>query len=415
MTGNKSRSTSEIVGTQVVLHDLTNNQTLSYPASSAGRSTSITEYCHDGWRKTIKNGGIVMGELDRTIWSRSVGFGSIHEQVPQFGINQKTSGDFAGLARNAFPQPSLEPDPSALSRVRGNALIDAMSKANGSESFGGETLAQLSQTVSMMRRPYSSVSKLIGKMVNRRSSLLSSGRNVAEATAGAWLEYRYGWKPLMMDMELIMNSIVGLHQQLKRRVIIRGNARESDDTSEIPFAARASGDLSRMTLSGVVFRTSKLRAHSGVIIDIEPMSTLEMIEKVFGFRCRDLPATLWALTPFSFVADWFLGIENWIQAIIPDPKVLVRGNWVTSVAEIELEYSNGNIVADPIYPNGLSSSHSGTFSTSTVKQVKIVRVTDQSVPITPALTSEVLSLVRQVDAVSLIAGNANNMIGKFRH
>jgi len=45
------------------------------------------------------------------------------------------------------------------------------------------------------------------------------------------------------------------------------------------------------------------------------------MQSQFGFRWADLPSTAWELIPFSFVADWFLSIGNFIGAISPKSGV----------------------------------------------------------------------------------------------
>lgn len=410
MSGTQNRSEDHSYSTLVHQHSLSTPSDLYYPAGTAGFTSSISEHCTDGWRKLIANGSVIMSAMDRGKWERTASSGNAVESAPQFGVHETYDGDFAGLVRNAIPSVPLNPTAHLISRAKANAVLDAFAKANGSESFAGETIAQMGETVRMLRRPLGGAYKLTQKVIKDykrryRRHLLYVPE--AQVMANAWLEYRYGWKPLIMDLELIMNSIVGLHQQLKRRVVVRGSAREPDVIQDYPYSTKLAGNFSRWTASGVVTRSEKIRAHAGVIIDIEPMSTLDMVMKVFGFRGRDLPTTLWALTPLSFVVDWFSNVEKWLTAVIPDPSVIYRGSWVTSVNEVTLDFSGGTINGDPLYYTIPSSGAVGSYSPSFEKHTRIVREPNPSLPSTPVLTSGILSLVRQVDAASLLVGSIN--------
>lgn len=407
MSGTRLRSEDHRSQTYVHQHSNVYGWDVTTPANTAGRSTSISEAYQDNWRKLINSGQVFVNAMERTIWERTASSGTTQETSPYYtqGPVNTYSGDIAGLVRNSTSHISLNYDQGNLAAAEANAILDAMAKANGSESFAGETLVQLGQTVSMLKRPLSGVTRLLRKTSRRQRQIrvLRPALTEAQALASAHLELRYGWKPLIMDLELIMNSIIGLHQQLKRRVIVRGSATVPSLESEIPYQVNLPGDFFRWEASGVVNRSETIRAHAGVIIDVIPMSTLDMVMKVFGFRGRDLPATLWALTPLSFVCDWFFNFEQWLTAIIPDPTVTVRASWVTSTTNVKLDYSGGTIVGHPWGP--YVTELEGYYSPSSIISTKIRRTPNPSLPSTPVLTTELLSLTHQVDAVALITGS----------
>jgi len=408
MSGTVSRSEQHRSPTSVVETQIAGGKTYvtTYPSSQEGRGTSISEFCTTGWRKSLKTNSVIVGAMDRVVDSLTPGYGLVSQEAPQFSVEVQCAGDLGGLVRNSGIQPSLAFDTSQIASVRSNAFTKAVAAANGGETYAGETLMSLGETMSMIRRPLGGTYKMLARIAKRKKYHLRAGRDLASATANAWMETRYGWKPLMMDLETIMNSIVGLHQQLKRRVIFRGSARGTELVSTQSYLQRLSGRFDDMRCEGSVTRTENHRAHAGVIVDIEPMSTLEMFAKVFGFRCRDLPATLWAITPMSFVVDWFADVEGWLQAVIPDPSVTVRGSWVTEISELALDYSGGVIYADALYP-GISQPSEGSYSSSARNLVQITRVPNFSTPNMPALTTGTLSLLHQKDALAIGFGIVN--------
>lgn len=417
MSGLRSREEDTRYQTYVHMHSNAYGWDLSSPASFAGRRSGIEEMCTDNWRKLIKSNNIIIGSMQRSAIERTASDDAINEYSPYFvgGPVNTYTGDFAGLIRNSTSQFSLNHDPSLRAAAEANAIIKAMAKANGSETFAGETLATLGETVSMLKKPLTTAWKLTRKVKagRHRLQIKHPGRTIAQNTAAAWLEARYGWKPLMMDLELIMNSIVSVHEQLKRRLVVRGSEKVPINISEDEYLVNLPGDYARWTANGAVTRTEEVRASAGIIIDIVPMSTLDMVMKVFGFRCKDLPTTLWALTPLSFVWDWFVNFEAWLTAIIPDPTVTVRGSWVTSVAEVKLDYSSASITAQP------SGSHvtsvDGTCAPTSIKTLDVRRTPNPPIPSLPVLTTETLSLRHRIDSVALLTGAVISNLKDLRH
>lgn len=129
---------------------------------------------------------------------------------------------------------------------------------------------------------------------------------VSKRWASLWLEYKYGWSPFLSD---IYGSAETLAQRaLERDGVLRTKARVKSRTvlndviSDIAVDYPPKPSLKRrLVLKGAItgygyayFRIDKAMPNLGV----------------------DNPALLaWELLPFSFVADWFLGIGNFLQGI----------------------------------------------------------------------------------------------------
>lgn len=298
-------------------------------------------------------------------------------------------------------------------KVRGEAVVKAMAKANSGDTLVGESLNDLQATIGMLRRPFQSSLKLLWKtMVKRRRHLDRIG-DVTKASANAWLETRYGWKPLLMDIETIISQACIAQARLQRRLVFRGTSMASL-SSEGDFFVRLNGPLSGIRGSGSWQRSENYKASAGVIVDVKPMTMFETIEKMLGFRGRDIPSTLWAITPFSFVADWFINVEEWLQAVVPDPHVSVRGSWVTEVSNSISSINEGVLIGDPLYP-GLDSETFGSYSDDLVKQLLVTREANPVVPFTPSWTNKTLSFTHTVDALALSAGSVNQMLSKLKH
>lgn len=150
-------------------------------------------------------------------------------------------------------------------------------------------IAQLGQTRRMIRE--------IGKVSRLANSVrdLWSGR----ALANGWLEFQYGWRPLL-------STIFGLADESVRYVLnnvttYRGSSL-TKEVSEVPVSWFVASNKIPMNLQ------LKRKQACSIVVEMD----------VRGFdlaRFSSLnPASLaWELIPYSFVVDWFVDIGSWIR------------------------------------------------------------------------------------------------------
>lgn len=133
------------------------------------------------------------------------------------------------------------------------------------------------------------------------------GRNARDAAASTWLEYSYGWVPLLAD---VYDAAELLAEQVSQKpdwtlVTVRATTRESRKTSLT--GSSSTGEITKYAYRADTTSNSSLR---GV------------------WRFHPLPGTLpaklglanplyvaWNLLPLSFVADWFLPIGDYLDAL----------------------------------------------------------------------------------------------------
>jgi hypothetical protein len=153
-----------------------------------------------------------------------------------------------------------------------------------------------------------------------------------------------------------------------------------------------------------------------VIYDVKNRTTLDELNGFLGFQLRDIPATLWELTPWSFVSDWVLNVGDWLQAVTPNPRVSILGHWTTSVQKTTKTLSCVSLQRRFV---------SGTTVDVTVKkpvqgtsqnyEELMYRFPNPTLALTPTLTGRSMSVLHSVDAVSLLAGRVLNGLKGLKH
>lgn len=135
------------------------------------------------------------------------------------------------------------------------------------------------------------------------------GRDAGKAVSNAWLEYSYGWLPFMMDVRNAVNTLMDIFD--------RPSSTVCTVTASIKNPSSYRGPES------LVFSDSSLNIYA---YGYKRETYNYDFRAKWNFKCRpaDLPGKLgltnplevvWELTPFSFVADWFLPIGDYLSAL----------------------------------------------------------------------------------------------------
>lgn len=152
--------------------------------------------------------------------------------------------------------------------------------------------------------------------------LVNSRRRVQKQASGLFLEYTYGWKPLVSDIYVGLNAIVDAPQNVKR-----------------PIRARASSGT-----FPVYMRPNRVSGGSGRYdVDLRAIITVTD-ENLFTLNRTGLinPVTIaWQLLPFSFIVDWFVNVEQFVNSLtdyiglrVDDPSTSVRSRAVSNEYEL---------------------------------------------------------------------------------
>jgi hypothetical protein len=135
--------------------------------------------------------------------------------------------------------------------------------------------------------------------------------------ASNWLEYQYGWRPLVTDIYQSVEQLRNGHVTGEHRIKVRAGEVWSDSVSTASpvttFSAPMMRDFSyRYELS------TDWRLNDGAVNHLANLTSMN-------------PASIaWELTPFSFVVDWIVDIGGYLRAA--ENFLLYRNQFVRGYA-----------------------------------------------------------------------------------
>lgn len=234
----------------------------------------------------------------------------------------------------------LDSEFSALDQQSSNRALAKLHEdiqSNTAVFSGGTFLGELGSTVRMLKRPGMALRNGLSDYLREASKLkrkLRLLKGTHEALTGMWLEYTYGWKPLVQDIDGLCETLVEMNSEAIRRSSAKGHKsteRATNSVSRIYYvttvvqADRTTFDLWRSRYiyrAGLQFTASIPAANSAArLLQLSGLDTM-----------REFIPTAWNLMPWSFVVDYFTNIGEILQSTATDTSV-VRWVNVTRVRE----------------------------------------------------------------------------------
>jgi hypothetical protein len=215
--------------------------------------------------------------------------------------------------------------PVHLPQARNVAIRKLTSNANvGIDANLAQDVAQANQLFDLMA---TSVNRITGAVTNlrrgnipgvisafsqhgRRSGLINRSRPSAQKTlADNWLEFQYGWKPLLMDIDGILDALGTLAE--KSPFVRRVTASAKQRGGYVDFTPSL---YAGSVAPGLQIKTKvKIETRCKICCTFRLNSALRSFMAQTGFTN---PINLvWEILPFSFVVDWFLPVGAYLQGI----------------------------------------------------------------------------------------------------
>jgi len=240
----------------------------------------------------------------------------------------------------------------------------------------------------------------------QRSKILSGlkrtgwpGKVLGQASE-VWLEYRYGWQPLMFSIADACDAIRRYEQSVRKTGRGRQSWSHEDSATVSSFYNPLNVPVPSAHDQHTVSRIYKKEWRATCIAQVD-----YTFSSAHGLQLTDLPSAGYELIPLSFVLDWFVGVGDWISAVMPQPGVHILGSCLVERTQLDLVYTSQFSAASDQSGSGTSLkryTRSGGQSIYSVTEQTTSRAIGVSPTIFPQFKAEPLSNLKHVlDALAL--------------
>lgn len=212
-----------------------------------------------------------------------------------------------------------------------------------------------------------------------------------------WLELRYGWMPLLMDIQGAAEAITDrIHGGRLPWCQAIGTSKSEGRYASSGSSTYSAG--SHWTEAGNSVKTFKVK----IVAEISNPH-LNQAQQL-GLTNPALVA--WELVPFSFVFDWFVSVGDYLTAVTALQGVIVRRAFVSRIREVHTEYISH---AHP-YLTSVNSVSGYDFSfKSAGRSYERKPYVVNPLFLFPPVNRDPLNFKRLVTGLALLKGNARGL------
>lgn len=266
-----------------------------------------------------------------------------NDKIWQPGVTRTYLGDFPTVDLT-WHMPPLDPS------LR-TALLNQALKGMVDQKFNMLTsIAELRKTCEHLA---STASRITGAVRDvRRGRFRDAAIKLGIATprrasrsrtwAQNWLEYKYGWMPLILDAHGIALHIATM---LDREAIICSSRKRSEQRTQETITGASSAGTFRATFRGHIEYTTRYQAVVYYQVDYNSLFNLQRLGLL------DPGATAWETVPFSFVVDWFAPVGEWLSLMNAWQGVKFAGGAYTTLTRkrvmVELDGAVSTVNPEP--------------------------------------------------------------------
>jgi hypothetical protein len=196
---------------------------------------------------------------------------------------------------------------------------------------GGVFFGEIVPTLKMLRRPFSSLRdglKNYFRKVRIRGSG-HSGKSLRKIIGDTWLEFAFGWTPLLGDIKDASSALISIYANLRRSRInqiagdelslpIQANQKYLENLMWFDFKINHEVAYSVKYYGGL---TPLPNAHLG-------LHSLQRLVDMSSFNLAAFVPTVWELIPYSFLIDYFSNVGTVLDAYYTDTSSL---SWISMV------------------------------------------------------------------------------------
>lgn len=251
----------------------------------------------------------------------------------QFPVIAEQSGPLEGFATAPFFTGRAS---SSLARAKAMSKAYKEVRKELRALQGLVVLGELRKTLQLIKRPLSSLRNGINDYftaVSKRSRGVKRTR-LKGVLADTWLEYSFGWTPLLSDVRGLAEVAARLQYEHRRRVI----RVFANDIVPIQYSKLSTNAAEY----AVVQRTQKdteeasciLRIGMDVRSSVGYGSVFDNLRRLSGFDFSEFVPAVWELVPWSFLVDYFSNVGEVLDAFSADTS-MVRWVNMTEITSAE--------------------------------------------------------------------------------
>lgn len=380
----------------------------SVPVSQVSRlcglTNSRTGTSLPGYRELIRNGSDATTDYDLDLYSNvslEPGHASMtisYSGYPQGsetraykGVLNLPPGDPWALEHLSTNLPEL--DAKALTRLHAGL------RAQRSHTNAMVSLGELGEAVRMIRKPAEALRSgalKLSRLLTKRRKQIGHGRAVADEwfniVAGSILEVNFGWAATLADVRQTSEALARYHYGFPVRDRHVGSAKLeiAQVTSNLEQVSKTYPGSSMLTH---VHRTTntigRVQYIAGTQLSQTASSSFERLRNVLGFTPENLLPTLYNLTPWSWLVDYFSNLGDLVSCFSTDTSDVLWVNRTTTQRSTfkchsgATTFANQQLYIDPT----ILRAYSGDFGRWSVDRTTMSRRRLSGVPVPPILFS----------------------------
>jgi len=309
---------------------------------------------------------------------RVAGSGGFHLYNPDGSVSRYSSGSLWVTLPELVTLP--EPDPGLSAAV----VTEAAAKASQVTWDVLTFLAEIKESHELVAKTLGNLYEYAFRAARRARRNARPGKSRLKLFADYWLEYRYGWMPLVYDVNDAANAL--LHERRKGDLIKGKGYRNAPDTVTATHSVNTGTETWYYTDTIEYSYQYRSTCYAEVI---------NPVLATYGFNPV---ATAWEVVPFSFVVDWFVDVGGWIRSLMPEVAGVSYLGVGASNKLITTRTQTCNIVWDV-----LANTDGSITGMKTETKAEVYRRTPTGIPPVPHVNVR-LNHVRLTDLAALVLG-----------
>nr|APG77056.1 hypothetical protein [Beihai levi-like virus 13] len=307
------------------------------PFQVSAESRSFLDYNTPRFNLKIRQGKIINNPCKLTIYERSSdnypgwsgGKHPSHSSNSPNGYNYEQQGPVSQHWLNAIGGVTVLPHVIYKDIVQ-TAKHDCLKRIDSTPYAFAEDLFEVKQTLQYLKNPLASIAQLIRRMWRAVKKLsVDELISIPKALSQVWLEYRFAFMPLVRSIISILEAYSSKDKTRPKRLSSHGIETQIGNIS---------GTFTKSNVKFSYSHVVRASAHATVLYEV--LNPIQDFRFRYGLRLKDLPETIWAVMPYSFMVDRVSDISGFVRGVtnIFDPSLRFLAASVTTKVDDIFSY-----------------------------------------------------------------------------